>query len=407
MSNDTDGIRRAVVLCLSGIQLGDIRAIPEVEMLVKQGVMVELEPSPITGPMTQMYQAFSGRSPASFGFFDTLVPHDYAIVEETTGRGTSPKLLPDLLRTVGWTVHSQEVPLAALITTLQAWVAAVPTASTCLIARCNVEMALDTQLLARALQLARAWVGETGLLAIFSDTHSAPVKRFVNLNNFLAEASIIERDEQSGQINWSNSLAYFAGHGQLWINLLGRDPQGAVHPQGEHEEVCATLARALPDKVRDHGQQAVERVCRKEELYTSEYSFCLPDLVVVFMPGYAPSPLSTRINFDDAVFTSPVDGVRVNAGLHPSCVRGFLLASAPALMRGVSLADPVPLTSVAPTLLHALGAEYVAMETSAVSELFLPSYLEKHPVRSGMQGQELSEEDEERIINHLRSLGYV
>ena len=57
-------------------------------------------------------------------------------------------------------------------------------------------------------------------IILVSETHPAPVTRFVNLNNFLAEMGILERTEQGGDINWSNSLAYFAGHGQLWVNLL-------------------------------------------------------------------------------------------------------------------------------------------------------------------------------------------
>jgi predicted AlkP superfamily phosphohydrolase/phosphomutase len=258
-----------------------------------------------------------------------------------------------------------------------------------------------------ALQTARAGVGETGLLAIISDTSAAPVERFVNVNNFLAEMGIIERDEQSGQIIWSDSLAYFAGHGQLWINLLGRDPQGAVHPQDEYEEVRASLVKALPQKLLDAGKQVIESVYRKEDLYTSEYLFCLPDLVVVFKPGYAPSSQSARLNFDATTFTAPTSDVAVDAGIHPSRAGGFVLASAPALARGVVLPEAAPLTSLVPTLLHALSVEYVDMEELAVSELFLPSYLEQHPIRSNTQNQDLSEEDEERIINHLRDLGYV
>ena len=77
------------------------------------------------------------------------------------------------------------------------------------------------------------------------------------------------------------------------------------------------------------------------------------------------------------------------------------------MVQGISLKESSPLTSAVPTLLHALGVESVDMETSAVSELFSTAYLEKHPIRYSMNDQELSEEDEERIINHLRDLGYV
>jgi len=407
VSDKVNGTERAVILCLSGAQLADIRDIPEVRALVKSGALAELTPAPITGPTAQMYQAFSGRSPASTGFFDTLVPRNYTVVEEFSGRGGNPVLLQDLLRTVGWTVESEEVELCELVDRLRAWTQDASTAPSCFIARCAARTTVNAQALASVLQIARAWLGEAGLLAIISDTHAAPVERFVNVNNFLAEMGIIERDEQSGQIIWPDSLAYFAGHGQLWINLLGRDPQGVVHPQGEYDEVRASLVKALPQKLLEDGKPVIECVYRKEDLYTSEYLFCLPDLVVVFKPGYAPSPQSTRLNFDAATFTTPGSDVAVDAGVHPSRARGFVLASAPALVRGVELPEAAPLTSLVPTLLHALAVEYVDMAEMAVSELFLPSYLERHPISSNTLNQDLSEEDEERIINHLRDLGYV
>lgn len=407
MSDMGSVAQRAVILWLSGTQLAHIHDIPEVQTLVKSGAMAELIPEPITGPLAQAYQVFSGRSLANFGFFDTLVPHNYTVVEETSGRGGNPKLLPDLLRTVGWAVQYEEVELAELAAQLQAWTQNAPTTPTCFIAKCVPGTTFDKQILAQALQTAQAWLGASGLLAIISETHPAPVARFVNLNNFLAEMGILERAEQSGDINWSNSLAYFSGHGQLWVNLLGRDPQGVVHPQDEYEEVRESLIKALPHKLLDDGQAVIERVYRKEELYSSEYLFCLPDLVVVFKPGYAPSPQSSLLALDPAIFTPVTDGRTMSAGVHPSCVKGLLLASAPAFARGVAPAEDVPLTAVVPTILHALGVEYVDMETPAVSELFSSAYLQSHPIRSSMPGQELSEEDEELIVNHLRDLGYV
>jgi predicted AlkP superfamily phosphohydrolase/phosphomutase len=278
-----------------------------------------------------------------------------------------------------------------------------------LIVKCTVQRRVEGSDIAQTLRLAQASVGQNGLLALLSDTHPVIVKRFVNVNNFLAEMGVIERDEQNGQVDWRGSLAYHAGHGQLWVNLLGRDAQGAVHPQGEYEEVRETLVKALPAKLRDAGtgEPVIERVYRKEELYAGEYLFCAPDLVIVFKPGYAPSPKSTHIEFDDATFTTPAAGMAVMAGVHPSALRGFLLASAPVLLRGVVAPERAPLTAVTPTLLHAAGVEYVDVDSPAVSALFSPAYLESHPIRSVSHNQELSEEDEELIISHLRDLGYV
>ncbi len=418
-----EGTQRTVVLWFSGMRLLDISPLAEIKELMKHGVLIELQPSPITGLQTQQYQAFSGRSPSHFGFFDTLMPlcrlphlpqgtDGYTIVEEYAGRDEAPKMLPELLRAAGWGVDYEEVSLAGLLDSLRRLTQAQSSVASCKIIKCammGTELAVQSSVIEEALRIARSWTGEMGLLALLSDIQPASVERFVNINNFLAEMGVIERDEHSGLIEWSNSLAYFAGNGQLWVNLLGRDPQGAVYPQDEYEEVRDTLVKALPAKLCDPVTKTpvIEHVYRKEELYAREYLFCAPDLVVVFKPGYAPSPLSTRLSFDREIFTTPDAGTSVMAGVHPELVSGFLLASAPTLVPGLSVQEPVPLTAVVPTLLHALHVHYVDMDYPAVSSLFVPSYLEAYPIRVDVQGQELSEEDEELVINRLRDLGYV
>ncbi len=403
---------KAIVFWLSGVKLGDIEMLPEVKSLREHGAMVELESTPIVEPLLQHYQAMSGRTTSCFGLFDTLVPRNYAVAEETQGRSTPPTLLPDLLRTVGWTVEYRETDLVELANSVERWTQSAPATQACLIVKCTLTggmSAADGTTIAQALRLAQTWVGEDGLLALFSDTQPIDVERFVNVNNFLAEMSIIERDEQSGQVNWKDSLAYYVGHGQLWVNLLGRDAQGAVHPQDEYEEVCDTLIKALPNKLRDVETNAavIERVFRKEELYSGDYLFCAPDLVILFKPGYAPTERSTRLEFDDATIVKPTAGQTAVAGVHPSSSKGFLLAAAPGLAEGTKVADSSPLTALSPTILHALGVEYVDVESPAISAMFTPSYLETHPVPSGMQNSELSDEDEELIVSHLRDLGYV
>lgn len=411
MSDTVTIPQRAFILWLSGARLEELRGLAPVKTMIDNGALVELDASPITGRQSQFYQASSGRLPATFGFFDTLMPRKYSVVEEKAGRGTAPKLLPDILRTVGWTVSYEETQLSRLAATVQNMTQSAAT-SVAVIVKCDVSESLagaDAAAVEQALQAGRAWTGETGLLAVCSDTRPAPVRRFVNVNNFLAEMGVIEVDEQNGEINWESSLAYFAGHGQLMVNLLGRDAQGAIHPQDEFEEVRDSLVKALPNKLRnpENGETVIERVYRKEELYTGDYLFCAPDMVIVFKPGYVPSPRSTRVELDESIFTPATTDAAAFDGVNPEQVTGFLLATAPTLDTRVTEYQHAPLTALAPTLLHALGIEYTDMESAAIGTLFLPDYLETHPISAGGQNQELSEEDEELIISHLRDLGYV
>lgn len=431
MSEASLNSEKAFVLYLSGLGMSDISGLGEVERLMKSGVVVELEPEPIVSPQSLYYQLFSGRLPASFGFFDTLMPAhhlwrvpqgvlDYTIVEEHAGRDATPQTLDERLRLAGWDVEYEQTPLAELAVRIQALTSRQSRGASCKIVRClidrdqhgHAQTAIPESIgraIDESLRHVQTWLGEDGLLVLLSDGQAAAVQRYVNVNNFLADVGLIERDEGSGLVNWPNSLAFFAGHGQLWVNLLGRDIQGAVHPQGEYEEVRETLVKALPTKLRDSetGATVVERVVRKEELYAGDYVFCAPDLVVLFQPGYAPSPSSLRLGFDKTTFSTPGAGTALRAGVHPSSVKGFLLARSPVLSSGLSFAGTASLTAVSPTLMHALGVEYVDMDSEALEELFLPSYLEARPIRASRRRGELSEEDEELIINRLRDLGYV
>jgi hypothetical protein len=403
------GIEKAIVLWLSGLRLTNIHALPEVKKLMECGAMVELDVSPITGLQNQHYQILSGKDPSSFGFFDTIVPREYKVLEETSGREATPKLLPDILRSAGWMTEYEEIEPDELINCIKRWTQSDSSLPSCLIVKCVIGATSTWSPLSEALQIADEWVGESGLLAVLSDSQPANVKHFVNVNNFLAEMGIIERDEESCQINWTNSLAYFAGHGQLWVNLLGRDLQGAVYPQVEYEEVRNTLVKVLPMKLCNavNGEPIIERVYRKEELYANDYLFCAPDLIVQFKPGYAPSEQSTCIDFDENSLTTPNPGIVATEGMHPSQLGGFLLVSAPVLASGFALTEHASLISVFPTLVHALGVELAELENPAIGALFDPAYLESHPIRSGGEGQKLSDEDEELIINRLRDLGYI
>ncbi len=411
MNNAMQSIQKAVLLWLSGMSLADMRSFPEGCELLEQGAVVQLHAAPITGAQNHHYQVLSGRDSSCSGYFDSLVPRNYTVVEESIGRGTIPRLLPYLLRDAGWMVVYDEVQQSELVNRVEQWTQDSSSLPACLIIKSTVEDTSTLSTYAEAFRLARAWVGKTGLMAVLSDAHAAPVKRFVNLNNALAGMGLLERDGQSDCIDWSRSLAYFVGHGQLWLNMRGRNALGIVHPLDEYKHVRATLIRVLPEKLVDQqtGEAVIEKVYPKEEIYAEEYLFCAPDLVVVFKPGYAPSERSTRLAFDDATFITPAPGITAINGMHPAQIAGFLLLSAPVLASDVEQIESASLAQVCPTLLHALGIELAQLECSvpAISFIFHPSFLEMHPICPAIHQPVLPDSDEKLILSRLRDLGYV
>ncbi len=403
--------KKAVLLWLSGIGLSSIHPLAEVKTLMQQGFTAELTSAPITGHQSHYYQVMTGRLPECFGFFDTLVQHEYHIEEKLGGRDRPPETLTTLLTSAGWNVSYHEIVPANLESSIRTWTKTASSPS-CLLVKCTYTEPLIGDItvdLAQAIRLARSAVGEHGLFALFSEAQPILVKQFVNLNNFLASLGIIDRNGPNHSIDWSNTLAYYMGHGQLHINLLGRDPQGIVKRQQEYDELCNILIEMLPQKLRDPhtDQPVIASVSRKEEFYSGDYLFCAPDLVVTFHPGYIPSPRSTYLDFDETTFLIPPTGATAINGAHPDSINGFFVAAAPAFKRGVRFTASLSLTALAPTLLHALQVKHSMMESGPRPECFDQQYLLAHPLPTTTQTQELSGEEEELIINRLRDLGYI
>ena len=155
MVNKTNkGIEKAIVLWLSGLRLTNIYALPEVKKLMECGAMVELDVSPITGLQNQHYQILSGKDPSSFGFFDTIVPRGYNVVEEASGRGDIPKFLPDVLRTAGWATMYEETKPEELVNCIERWTQSDSSLPSCLIVKCVIGATSTWSPLSEALQIA-------------------------------------------------------------------------------------------------------------------------------------------------------------------------------------------------------------------------------------------------------------
>src|SRR5579862_5793938 len=117
--SDTQSKQKAVIFWVSGLAHSDISGIAEIEALGAQGVNADLVPSLITGKQSAYYQIMSGSAPATFGFFDSLMPayqaarplqghSGYDVVEEKDGRDAAPRFFPDILRSCGWSVEFVE-----------------------------------------------------------------------------------------------------------------------------------------------------------------------------------------------------------------------------------------------------------------------------------------------------------
>jgi len=75
--------------------------------------------------------------------------------------------------------------------------------------------------------------------------------------------------------------------GRIFINLRGREPLGSVNPGKEYETLRDQLVESLSGlRDPDSGETMIEKVYRREEIYTGECFPQAPDLVAMPHRGY-------------------------------------------------------------------------------------------------------------------------
>jgi predicted AlkP superfamily phosphohydrolase/phosphomutase len=154
-------------------------------------------------------------------------------------------------------------------------------------------------------------------------------------------------------IDWSRTTAYSYGyHGQIYLNLMGREPQGTVAAGEEFERLRAEISQALrrwTDPQDD--QPVVSALYETDQVFHGPHVGHAPDLVVVMRDlayitrqgyefGYRP----------DVVLTDPLTH---ETGGHR--LDGVLIACGPGLATINHEAPPASLMDIAPTVLHLLG----------------------------------------------------
>lgn len=190
-------------------------------------------------------------------------------------------------------------------------------------------------------------------LMVFSDHGFTSFRRAVHLNRWFIENGFMnlepgqkERGMLFGHVDWENTQAYAVGFGGIYLNLKGREGRGSVSPGDEakrlKEDIRAQLLQLKDPKI---GEQVVQNVYLREEVYRGPYVEEGPDLVVGFRPGY-------RASWQTAVGAMPQeifeDNLKKWSGDHlvdPHFVPGSLLTN-------FKVQNPHPrLIDIAPTIL--------------------------------------------------------
>jgi predicted AlkP superfamily phosphohydrolase/phosphomutase len=186
-----------------------------------------------------------------------------------------------------------------------------------------------------------------------SDHGFSPFRRQVNLNTWLFENGYLalNKSKVSGEsdffanVNWSRTGAYNLGINSVYLNMRGRERNGAVL-ESQAGRLKESLRRELLGLVDpDTGDKMISRVWIVPESERSLNPHA-PDLVVGWNLGYRTSWKSILGNFTPEVVSDNLDKWSGDHCVDPSLVPGILITN-----RSVSKGNP-SLSDIAPTILE-------------------------------------------------------
>jgi predicted AlkP superfamily phosphohydrolase/phosphomutase len=222
-------------------------------------------------------------------------------------------------------------------------------------------------------------------------------------------------------IDWSRTRAYSIGNqGNICINLAGREPNGIVSAS-EYETLRDEIIAGLSElRDPDTGEPVVDRVYRREELYTGERVHLAPDLLIRWRDDryVARKDFAQRTGelFRRGLKFSrhANEGALDQTGTHR--LHGMLILHGEAVQAGTRIVG-ARLVDLAPTILYLMGEPIPAeMEGRVLTEPLRRDFVVARPLRAevsdGKSGSEVGgsgydAEEEERVRERLRGLGYV
>ncbi|MGD8623305.1 MAG: alkaline phosphatase family protein [Anaerolineae bacterium] len=228
---------------------------------------------------------------------------------------------------------------------------------------------------------------------------------------FQQQAGLVNRVFLSfDDVDWDRTQAFSIGSfGQVYINLAGVRPQGIVQPGQAYEALKERIAReALALRDPYSGQPLVERVYRREEIYSGPYLARTPDLII--QPRGWEYMAFGHADFGSNKLVEPIIGL---SGHHRP--DGLLIVAGPGIRPGTQL-EGASILDLAPTILHALDVpvphdldgRVLAEAFADASSLARPvAYSQADIYKDGASGPGLSDDEMEEVQDKLRGWGYA
>jgi predicted AlkP superfamily phosphohydrolase/phosphomutase len=209
-------------------------------------------------------------------------------------------------------------------------------------------------------------------------------------------------------IDWSKTKAYAGSNTEqgIYINLIGREPYGTVHPN-EHEKTRDELIKKLSTLCHPvTGERLLSHVFKREDIYSGPYLDNAPDIIFFLSNGeYLADVQPADKLFEEKHW-------RMGSGTHRS--EGIFIAYGTDINNGIRI-NNARIIDLAPTLLNMLDLPIPDdMEGRVLSEIFKNDFLQSNPPRYqsggkfiGIPDRVYTNDEAAEVEERLRGLGYI
>ncbi|TET79105.1 MAG: hypothetical protein E3J41_02810 [Candidatus Cloacimonadota bacterium] len=208
-------------------------------------------------------------------------------------------------------------------------------------------------------------------------------------------------------VDWQKTKAYSLGHvGQIYINLKGREKFGIVNRGNEYEEVREEIIEKLK-RLRDPktGKDVIEKVVKKEEIYSGPYLDRSPDLFLFSKDSeYDAFALMAQ---NTEIFCDHFKGQSGNHRLH-----GIFVANGYNIRPGIQIKN-AKIIDILPTVLYSMGLPIPDdLDGRILKDIFQTQFLSRtspnfEKAKVIEKEKLLLEGEQEEIKERLKQLGYL
>lgn len=219
------------------------------------------------------------------------------------------------------------------------------------------------------------------ILIVVSDHGFLSWRRAVNYNTWLAQNGYIvqtqwdtrpmELEDLFGEksesfwpnVDWSKTKAYALGIGNIYLNVLGREPNGIVTNE-EYDKIRDEIVENMPKLVDpETGMHPIVKVYRREDIWDEFDTKITPDLRVCTNNYYRVSWQSTLGNIPKDLFYDVKNNWSADhCSADPSMVQGIFFCN-----KKISKKTNPKLVDVFPTVLKYFGIDPAKYHPSGVN----------------------------------------